>query len=295
MQKLMIQKLMPFIVIVVLLGLVLLYASTYTVGQAQTALKFRLGEIVQADIPPGLHFKWPIINNVITFDARVQTLDEAPQRLLTVEQKNLIVDAFMKWRIDNVGKYYTTVGGSSESANLRLSEILKDGLRVEFGKRNINELIAGDRVKIMDILQRETDKVAESLGVEVVDVRIKRIDLPDEVSESVYARMSAERARAARRYRAEGKEAAERIKAEADRRQQIILANAHRDALKIRGQGDAQAADIYIEAHSRHPDFYSFYRSLAAYRDAFDRKDDLFVLSTDSEFFQYFNLDEKKH
>ena len=282
-------KLISLVVVAGLIGLAVVYASTYTVGQAQTALKFRLGEIIAADISPGLHFQWPLINNVKRFDARVQTLDEEPQRFLTVEQKNLIVDAFVKWRIDDVSKYYTTVGGDPERANLRLSEIVRDGLRIEFGKRAINELIAGDRVEIMKILQRNTNKAASSLGVEVVDVRIKRIDLPEDVSESVYDRMSAERERAARLYRAEGEEAAERIRAEVDRRREVILANARREALKIRGSGDAEAANIYAAAHSRQPEFYSFYRSLAAYRNTFRHEDDLIVLSPDTELLRYFD------
>lgn len=289
------QKLVSsFIVIVVLLALIFFYTATYTVGQAQKAIKFRLGEIVSTDIAPGLHFQWPIINNVKTFDARVHTLDEQPQRFMTVEKKNVIVDSFLKWRIANVGKYYTTVGGDPDRTNLRLSEILKNGLRNEFGKRTIDDVISGDRVQIMNILQRQTSRAAESLGVEVVDVRIKRVDLPEDVSDSVFQRMNAERERAARRFRAEGKEAAERIQAEADRRRQVILADAHRDAKKIRGQGDAQAAAIYAKVYGRHPDFYSFYRSLIAYGNAFNRKDDLFVLSPDSEFFRYFDLGKKK-
>lgn len=289
------QKLISVVVILALLALVLLYTATYTVGQAQKAIMFRLGEITQTNIPPGLHFKWPIINNVKKFDARVQTLDEEPQRFLTVEKKNLIVDAFLKWRIGDVEKYYTTVGGSPERTNLRLSEIIKNGLRNEFGKRTIREVISGDRVQIMNILQRETNVAAKSLGVDVVDVRIKRIDLPEDVSESVYNRMIAERERAAKQFRAEGKEASERIRAEADRRRQVILAEAQRDAQKVRGEGDAKAADIYAKAYSPHPEFYSFYRSLTAYRNAFNRKDDLLVLSPDAEFFRYFDrLGEKK-
>lgn len=288
------QKFMPAIVIVALLALVFIYTGTYTVGQAQKAIKFRLGEIVDSNISPGLHFQWPIINRVKKFDARVHTLDEEPQRFMTVEKKNVIVDSFLKWRIANVGKYYTTVGGDPDRTNLRLSEILRNGMRNQFGERTIREVVSGDRAQIMQILQQETNRAAESLGVEVVDVRIKRVDLPDDVSESVYQRMSAERERAARQFRAEGKEAAERIRAEADRRRQIILANARRDAKKIRGQGDAQAAEIYAKAYSHHPDFYSFYRSLIAYGNAFDRKDDLFVLSSDAEFFRYFNLGKKK-
>ncbi|HET8700611.1 MAG TPA: protease modulator HflC [Nitrococcus sp.] len=289
------QKLvLSLIVVVVLCVLVFFYTATYSVGQAQKAIKFRLGEIVSTDVAPGLHLQWPIINNVRTFDARIHTLDEEPQRFMTVEKKNVIVDSFLKWRIDNVGKYYTTVGGDPERTNLRLSEILKNGLRNEFGKRTINEVVSGDRAQIMNILQRETSQAAKSLGVEVVDVRIKRVDLPEDVSDSVYQRMSAERERAARRFRAEGKEAAERIRAEADRRRQVILADAHRDAEKIRGQGDAQAAAIYASAYSRHPDFYSFYRSLIAYGNVFDSKDDLFVLSPDSTFFRYFDPEKKK-
>ncbi|MDN5848454.1 MAG: protease modulator HflC [Nitrococcus sp.] len=292
MQKL--QKFMPVIVIVALLALVFFYTATYTVGQAQKAIKFRLGEIVATNITPGLHFKWPLINGVKKFDARVHTLDQEPQRFMTVEKKNVIVDAFLKWRIADVGEYYVTVAGDPERANLRLAEILRDAMRDQFGERTIDEVVSSDRVEIMNILQRKTDKAARSLGIEVVDVRIKRVDLPEGVTESVYQRMRAERERAARQFRAEGKEAAERIKAEADRRKRVILANAQREAAIIRGQGDSRAAEIYAEVYSRHPEFYSFYRSLIAYRNSFNRKDDLLVLSPDAKFLRYFGLGEKK-
>lgn len=275
------------LVVLALVAAAAIYLATYTIDETQVGLKFRFGRIVEADIPPGLHFKVPIVNTVRRFDARVHTLDEDPSRFLTSEKKNVIVDAFVKWRIRDASRFYTTVGGDPASANQRLSEIIRSGLRTEFGKRTIQEVISGERSRIMTVLTEHTIEAAESLGIEVVDVKIQRIDLPSDVSESVYRRMAAERERVARDFRARGAEAAERIRADVDRQQTVILAEAYRDAEQIRGEGDASAAEIYAQAYQRDPEFYSFYRSLAAYRKSFSSADDVLLLSPDSSFFRY--------
>lgn len=273
------------VVAVVILGAF----SVFTVNEAQTAIRFRLGEIVQTDYQPGLHFKVPFINNIRKFDARVQTLDLEPERFLTVEKKNVIVDAFVKWRIGEVGRFYTAVAGDYLQANLRLDQIVKDGLRSEFSKRTLQEVVSGERVQIMEVLSALIVQEARQLGIDAVDVRIKRIDLPDAVTSSVYERMRSERERVAREFRSQGAEAAERIQADADRRRTVLLAEAYRDAERLRGEGDARAADIYAQAYGQEADFYRFHRSLNAYRNSFGSKDDLIVLQPDSDFFRYFN------
>jgi membrane protease subunit HflC len=271
---------------------IILIFSLFTVRETETAIRFRLGEIVDADYEPGLHWKVPIINNIQKFDARVQTLDTDPERFLTVEKKNVIVDSFVKWRIAEVGRFYTAVAGDPTRANLRLDQIIKDGLRSEFSKRTLQEVVSGDRRQIMDILSSTASSEAQQLGINVLDVRIKRIDLPAEVSNSVFQRMRAERERVAKDFRSRGAEAAERIRADADRQRTVILAEAYRDAERTRGEGDAKAAEIYANAYNKNADFYSFYRSLNAYRGTFGSKNDIMVLQPDSKFFQYFNQSE---
>ena len=263
--------------------------SVFTVHETQTAIRFQFGEIVQSDYEPGIHFKFPIINNIRKFDARVQTLDTEPERFLTVEKKNVIVDSFVKWRIANAGRFYTAVAGDPTRANLRLDQIIKDGLRSEFSKRTLQEAVSGDRRQIMDVLSSSASAEASELGIEVLDVRIKRIDLPSEVSSSVFRRMRAERERVARDFRSRGAEAAERIQADADRQSTVILAEAFRDAEAMRGEGDAKAAEIYANAYGKNAEFYSLYRSLNAYRSSFGQREDIIVLQPDSEFFKYFN------
>jgi len=273
--------------------LVLLFVGitfgTFTVHETERALKFRLGEVVNVDFEPGLYFQIPFVNNVRKVDARVQTLDEDPQRFLTSEQKNVIVDAFVKWRVDDVEQYYVTVGADPRRGNLRLSEIIRDGLRNEFGKRTVQDVISGDRAEIMNILTEDAREAGRSLGIEVVDVRIQRVDLPEGVSESVFNRMVAARERVAREFRAEGQEQAERIRSAADRRRSEILAEARRDAEELRGGADADATAIYANAYEADAEFYRFYRSLNAYESAFQDEDDVMVLSPDSDFFQYFD------
>ncbi len=271
-------------------GAVLVLAmSLFTVDETQTAIRFQLGEIVQANYRPGLHWKWPLINNVRKFDRRLQTLDTEPERFLTAEKKNVIVDSFAMWRVEDVRLFYTTVGGDAAQANVRLDQIVKDSLRSEFSKRSIQEVVSGDRDQIMEILSRLLREQATQLGIAAVDVRIKRIDLPPDVSSSVFSRMKAERLRVAKDFRSRGGEAAERIRADADRQNTVVLAEAYRDAERQRGEGDAQAADIYAQAYGQDQDFYNFYRSLSAYRQSFGGKDDVLVLQPDSQFFRYFN------
>jgi len=263
--------------------------SAFTVKQWEMAIKLRLGEIVDADYKPGLHWMIPFINNVKRFDGRIQTLDARPQRFLTVEKKDVIVDSFVKWRIANVGQYYRSTGGNPGRTASLLAERINTSLRDEFGKRTIVEVVSGERSEIMALLTKDADEKANELGVEVIDVRIKRIDLPSEVSGSVYERMRAERERVARDLRAQGDEAAERIQAEADRQRTVIMANAFRDAEKLRGEGDAKAASTYAQAYETNSEFYAFYRSLSAYRSVFSSSGNMMVLKPDSEFFKYFN------
>jgi membrane protease subunit HflC len=274
-------------VIIVALFVVLLF-STYTVDQREKAILFSLGEIKNADLEPGLHFKFPLINNVLKFDRRILTLDAQPERFLTNEKKNVIVDFFVKWRILDVGQYYRATRGLERNAMIRLAQIIKDRLRNEFGKRTIQEAVSGERGQIMDILKVSANTLAKDLGIEVWDVRISRIDLPDEVSDSVYDRMRAERERVAKDFRAKGLEAAERIRAEADRDRTVILANAYRDAELTRGEGDAKSAEIYAKSFNQDREFYAFTRSLTAYRSTFSGKNDVIILEPDSDFFRYF-------
>ncbi len=260
----------------------------FTVEERQKAIKFKFGEIVSTDFEPGLHWKIPFVNNVSKFDSRIQTMDAKPERYLTSEKKNVIVDAFVKWRIDNVAKFYTATGGDSERANIRLSQFIKDGLRGEFGKRTIRDVVSGERNEIMDILTVEANKQAQEFGIDIVDVRIKRIDLDKQISESVYRRMEAERQRVAKELRAQGEQEAETIRAKADRERTIILAEAFRKAEEIRGSGDQEAANIYATAYNQDKEFYAFFRSINAYRTSFAEKGDVMVLQPTSEFFKYF-------
>ncbi len=268
---------------------VLGYMSVFYVNQHEKAILFRLGEMVSTDYKPGLHFKTPIINNVSTFDARVLTLDTKSERFLTSEKKNVIVDSFVKWRIGDVGLFYTTVGGDEYQANLRLEQIMKDAMRSEFGLRTIKQLISEDRTELRQTLLTKLEPLAQKFGIELIDIRIKRIDLPQEVSSSVYQRMRAERERVAREFRSQGAETAEQISAAADKQKQVILANAQHDAENIRGRGDAQSAEIYAKSFGKNAEFFAFYRSLQAYQTAFANTQDTLVLKPDSEFFKYFN------
>lgn len=262
--------------------------AVFTVDEREKVILFRLGEIVKTDYAPGLYFKMPFVNNVRKFDSRIQTLDAKPERYLTKEKKNVIVDSFVKWRIEDVSRYYTSTGGDALRANLRLSQFIKDGLRGEFGKRTIQEVISGERKEIMDVINTDADKLADTFGIEVVDVRIKRVDLAENVSASVYSRMEAERERVAKDYRARGKEEADKIKAEANREATIIEATAFKEAETLKGDGDAKASRIYADAYKKDAEFYALYRSLNAYRKTFADKNDVLVIEPNSEFFKYF-------
>jgi len=273
-------------------GLIILIAasmSVFHVNEHEKAILFRLGEIVTTDLDPGLHFKTPIINNVSTFDARVLTLDAKSERFLTSEKKNVIVDSFAKWRIGDVGLFYTTVGGDEFQANLRLDQIMKDAMRSEFGVRTIKQLISEDRDELRHTLLEKLSPLARKYGIELIDIRVKRIDLPQEVSSSVFQRMRAERERVAREFRSQGAESAEQISAEADKQKQVIVANAQREAENIRGRGDAESADIYAKSFGKNPEFYAFYRSLQAYQTSFENTQDTLVLKPNSDFFKYFS------
>ena len=280
------------LVIVGLVVLVLAYASLFTVNQRERALLFRLGEVVRTDFKPGLYVMVPILNNVRKFDARIQTLDAEPEEYLTVEKKSVLVDSFVKWRIVDVARYYRATGGDQARAGGNLFQIIKKGLRDEFAKRTLQSVVSGDRAEIIDSVKAEAREQAKEFGIEVVDVRLRRVDLPKEVSGSVYDRMRTERARAARDFRARGAEAAERIKADADRQRTVIVAEAYREAERVRGEGDARAADIYAQAFGSNAEFYSLYRSLNAYKNIFRDKNDMLVLDPGSEFFKYFKSPE---
>lgn len=266
--------------------------SVFHVNEHERAILFRLGEIVTSDIKPGLHFKTPIINNVSTFDARVLTLDAKSERFLTSEKKNVIVDSFVKWRIGDVGLFYTTVGGDEFQANLRLDQIMKDAMRSEFGVRTIKQLISEDRSELRDTLLEKLAPTAQKFGIELIDIRIKRIDLPPEVSSSVFQRMRAERERVAREFRSQGAESAELISAEADKQKQVIVANAQRESENVRGRGDAESAEIYAKSFGKNPEFYAFYRSLQAYQASFENTQDTLVLKPNSDFFKYFSSEK---
>jgi len=271
---------------IVLAGIV--YAAAFTVSQWEVAIKLRLGEIVDADYDPGLHWMVPILNDVKKFDGRIQTLDAQPQRFLTIEKKDVIVDSFAKWRIADVAQYFRSTGGNPSRTASLLSERINTSLRDEFGKRTIQEVVSGERAEIMALLTKSADENAAELGVEIIDVRVKRIDLPPEVSDSVYDRMRAERERVARDLRAQGAEAAERIRADADRQRVVILADAFKEAEELRGEGDAVSAEIYANAYNQNREFYAFYRSLKAYEEVFRTGGDTLVIEPDSEFFRYF-------
>ena len=269
---------------------ILLSSSLYTVKETQVALKLRLGEIVSIENDPGLKFKTPFVNNVVWFDKRIQTLDSAAESFLTVEKKNLVVDSFVKWRIVDTQKFYISTGGVLAQANLRLVQNNQDALRSEFSKRTIIEVVSDEREAIMASVKSKLKEIAEDeYGIEVVDVRIKRIELSQEVRNSVYSRMETERKGLANKYRSEGAEEAEKIQAFADKERTIILANAYRDSEKIRGEGDAISASNYAKAYNQDVDFYSFYRSLESYKKSFNEQGDILVLNPDSEFIRHFN------
>ena len=272
----------------ILVALLIAAATLFTVDQRQYAIVFQLGEIKEVIREPGLSLKMPLIQNVRYFDRRILTLETVePERFLTAEKKPVLVDSFVKWRIDDVRQYYISVGGDELLARTRLSQTVNSGLREEFGKRTVHDVVSGERDKIMAAVQLKADADARSIGVEIVDVRLMRVDLPAEVSEAVYRRMETERKRVANELRSEGAAEAERIRADADRQREVILAEANRDAQKVMGDGDAQAAALYSKAYGRDPSFYDFYRSLEAYRVSFSGNNNLLVVEPDGEFFKF--------
>ena len=278
----------------VLVGLVLVATvvrmTVFTVDEREHVIKFRFGEIVKADYQPGLHFKIPFVNNIARYPDRILTYEESEERFLTGEKKNLIVDYFVTWRITDPAQYYRSARGDEIFAAQRLSAIIREGIKAEFSQRTVQEVVAAERSEIMNQMLVTASTQAPALGLEVVDVRVMRIELSDEVSGSVFSRMQQERGRVAAQLRAEGEEEAERIRADADRQRTIILAEAYRDAERIRGEGDAVAAETYANAYSQNPDFYSFYRSMSAYRQSIGGQQDVLVLSPDSEFFQFLQV-----
>jgi len=268
---------------------ILLSLSLFVVDQRQNVIVLRFGEIVNVIKEPGLAFKMPLIDNVRYFDVRILTIDTPePERFLTSEKKNVLVDLFIKWRIAEVEKYYISVGGDEMRAQTRLLQTINDGLRAEFGNRTVHDVVSGERDKIMEFMRQKANEDAQKIGVEVLDVRLKRVDLPNEVSESVYGRMKAERTRVANELRSTGAAESEKIRADADRQREVIIAQAYREAQRKKGEGDAKASAIYARAYEQNAEFYSFYRSLEAYRQSFKNKSDVMVLEPNSEFFKYF-------
>lgn len=277
-----------FIAAAIAAVLVLLGTSIFTVDQRQHAIIFQLGEVRDVIAEPGLYFKWPMIQNVRYFDKRILTLDSVePERFITSEKKNVLVDSFVKWRIVDPRLYYISVAGDEARAKTRLSQTVNAGLREEFGKRTVHDVVSGERDKIMEDMRVKADLDARKIGVQIVDVRVKRVDLPTEVSESVYRRMEAERKRVANELRSQGSAEAEKIRADADKQREVIVAEAYRDAQKMKGEGDAKAAATYAQAFNQNPEFYAFYRSLEAYRNSFKSKSDVIVVEPNSDFFKY--------
>ena len=287
------KALRTLIIPVLVITVVAISQSVYVVKETERAVKLEFGAVVEADVEPGLHFKIPIVNSVTKFDARILTLDAAPQSYLTSEKKALTVDSFVKWKVSDVEKYYTTTGGDEERLRRLLIQRVDAGLRNEFGSRTVNEVVSGERDELMDKLTLQLNSIAlDELGVEVIDLRVKKIDLPPEVSDSVYNRMRTERERLAKELRAQGNEVAEKIRATADKEKTIILADAYRQAEEIKGNGDAIATSTYANAYSNDPEFYDFTRSLKAYQSTFGSKSDILLINPDSDFFKY--LDDSK-
>ena len=276
------------IMVILIAALIVLSMSLFVVDQRRNAIVFRFGEVVSIKKEPGLYFKLPFFDNVRYFDVRILTIDTAePERFLTSEKKNVLVDLFVKWRITDVRQYFVSVAGDEGRAQTRLLQTINDGLRAEFGNRTVHDVVSGERDKIMELMRARANDDAGKIGVEVIDVRVKRVDLPQEVSESVYRRMDAERKRVANELRSTGSAESEKIRADADRQREVILAEAYRDAERTKGEGDARATAIYSRAYGENAEFYAFYRSLEAYKAAFRNRSDVLVLEPNSDFFKY--------
>lgn len=266
---------------------VLVRMSLFTVDEREHVVKLQLGEIVGADYEPGLHFKWPLVNNIVRYPDRILNYENSEERFLTGEKKNLIVDYFVTWRIADPAQYYRSVQGVEDAAVQRLSAIVKEGIKAAISRRTVQEVVSADRSELMDGMLVQAQERSPELGIEVIDVRVKRIELSDEVSESVYMRMRQERQRIAAQLRAEGEEQSERIRADADRQRTVLLAEAYRDAERIRGEGDARASEIYARAYGADENFYAFYRSMLAYKASIGGSQDVLVLQPDSDFFRF--------
>ena len=274
--------------VVALVALLVLSMSVYTVDQRKAAIKFQLGEVIEVQTRPGLYFIVPFVQNVRLYDTRIQTMEPRdPERFLTSENRNVLVDSFVKWRVIDVRQYYVSVRGDSMQAEARISQTVNDALRAEFAKRTVHDVVSGERDRIMAVVAKRVDEDVRRIGVGVVDVRLKRVDFVPEISSGVYRRMESERKRVANELRATGQAEGEKIKADADRQRQVIVADAYRDAQRIKGEGDAQASRIYAEAFGKNPEFYSFYRSMEAYRQSLRSKSDVMVLDPSSDFFKY--------
>jgi len=277
------------IVLLVAVVIALVFAmSVYTIDQRKAAIKFQLGEVIQVQTEPGLYFLVPILQNVRLFDTRIQTMESRdPERFLTSENRNVLVDSFVKWRVIDVRQYYVSVRGDSLAAESRISQTVNDALRAEFARRTVHDVVSGERDKIMSTVAEKVDQDVRRVGVAVIDVRLKRVDFVPEISSDVYRRMESERKRVANELRATGQAEGEKIKADADRQRQVIVAEAYRDAQKTKGEGDAIAARTYAEAFQRNPEFFSFYRSMEAYRQSLRSKSDVMVLDPSSDYFKY--------
>lgn len=263
--------------------------SAFTVNERELAIKLQVGEVVQSSYEPGLHWKIPVIQNVRKFPKRILTISDKPERIFTSERLALQVDFFVKWRIVDAVQFYTSSGGSLQIANDRLSEIIKNAIVTEFGKRSVQEAISVERAELMRDLLRSSSATANDLGIELIDIRVKQVEFPDDVRNAVYQQMREERARVAAQRRAEGRETAEEMTSSADKERTIILADAYRDGQMMRGEGDALSAEIYAAAYTRDPEFYAFYRSIDAYRKSMGKAGDILVISPDNEFFRYLN------
>ena len=283
-------KILVVLVVIALFGL---FSFTFQVDQRETAIKLKFGKVDKANIQPGLHIKIPFMNTIEKYDNRILTLNVPPTEFPTNEKKYVKVDFFAKWRIEDVEKYYLATSGIETKANQRLELILVDGLKNEFGKRTIQEVVSGERAEIMDVIQIQSNEEAKNFGIEVVDVRVSKIDLPDTVSDSVFKNMRAERDRVAKDFRARGREQAEVIRARADKERTVILANAYNESEQVRGEGDAKSAEIYAQAFTQDEEFYSFTRSLKAYVNTFNSNNDVLIMEPDSEFFRYFKKSEQ--
>jgi membrane protease subunit HflC len=288
-------KKITYVAVGFFITIMMLAASTFTVDQREHAIVFRLGEIVSIKKEPGLYFKTPLIENVRFFDNRILTLNvQEADRFITSEKKNVLVDSFIKWKIIDPAKYYVSVKGDEVQAERRISQTVNDGLRAEFGKRTIHDVVSGERTEIMQILTERADRDLRSLGIQILDVRLRRVDLPKEVSESVYQRMDAERKSVANELRSQGFAASEKIRADAEKQRDIIIAEAYKEAQKLKGDGDAKAAEIYANAYGKNPEFYAFYRSIEAYKNSFKDKSDVMVLDPTSDFLKYLRSSKKK-